>query len=148
MQFSLKRRLKTLVCYQCNISSGTLSSRDYFSSGSSGLPQRLTSRHAANESLSHSSKWCDRLSQPFTSVYFIGCGSRPQIFISFYSHAAVSSTKRSGGGRALREKKERVEGSGGGTCNGVECRGRDVWALLLWMPSRSIFLCLKPRLPW
>lgn len=108
---------------------------------------RFTSRHAANESLSHSSKWCDRLSQPFTSVYFIGCGSRPQIFISFYGCVVASVTKRSEGGRALRQKRDGVESSGSETRNGVECRGRDVWGLLLRVPSRSIFLCLKPRLP-
>lgn len=91
-----------VIWYQCNIYSGPLRYWDYFSSGSSGLLQRLTSRHAENESLSHSSKWCDRLSQPFTSVYFIGCGSCPQIFISFYGCVMASIAKRSGGGRALR----------------------------------------------
>lgn len=136
-----------VIWSQCNFYSGPLRYRDYFSSGSSGPLQRLASRHAANESLSHSSKWCDRLSQPFTSVYFIGCGSRPQIFISFYGGVAASIAKRSGGGRALRWREERVESSGGETRNGVECRGRDVWGLLLPLPPRSIFPCLKLWLP-
>lgn len=91
-----------VIWYQWNIYSGPPRDWDHFSSGSSGLLQRLTGRHAANESLSHSSKWCDRLSQPFTSVYFIGCGSRPQIFISFYGCVVASIAQRSGGGRALR----------------------------------------------
>lgn len=87
--------------------SGPLPYWDYFSSGSSGLIQRLAGRQAANESLSPSSEWCDGPSQPLTSVYFPGCGSRPQVFISFYGCAVASIARRSGGGALGRGHMER-----------------------------------------
>lgn len=146
MQFSLKRRLNrssvTSVAFllvRCASETIFLLVPAHCLSASPAVTQRMNRCHTPQNGViaCHS---------PSRQFILLDVAHAPQIFISFCSRAAASIAKRSGGGSVPREGEGRGGGGGCsvGTCNGAEGRGRDVWALSLCMPSRSIFLCLKP----